>query len=562
MQHSVLVNHRTDFMLAQQLLSQLPEAEVLLFDPQLLEHARNLGLHHARLQRWPGNDLNWRVYRGVREEAAALQARVDAALATLVPEAPGCQWHHYGLFYLLFTLRGYAAIGEQLAAQRPTTRLHVIAPQQAFRYGQHSFVPALALMQTFGRAGLPGQFYSYDLPAPPEEQVPDLRTAADARPELLVHLPTCFYDHAYFEGEVLASGQRALNLPSPFYDVKLPAIPGLPLEPLLSLGQRLPAAQLDRIDGVLATLRQILQEALAPLMPSPALLSLQLQALLEAYRRQLMFFESLEQAFAGRTAHQLLISNHDAGLHGPLLSHAQRHRMKVLLVPHAKFFNAPAPELPNALCLSHALQGTAVAGLSGRPVASATLAFPERLTLPETLPQPLRTLGVLLAGVSYNSMCAADMDAYLEGLRRLHDWCAGQGIDCRLRCKPTDGFASQIAEHLGIGVQDILRQFDGSLADFGAACDLCLGYDVPTSGAIELLRQGTPMVHAQLRPLLPEELSLLNGRIVPLRMLDETLAQLQQWQQDPSALWRFRRQQHAAYLQLQAEARPLRDFLG
>ncbi len=562
MQHSILINHRTDFMLAQQLLGQLPEAEVLLFDPQLLEHARSLGLPQARLQRWPGNDLNWRVYRAVREEAAALQQRIDTALAVHVPEAPGCQWHHYGLFYLLFTLRGYAAIGEQLAVQRPATRLHVLGPQQAFRYGQHSFVPALALMQSFGRAGLPGQVYTYELPAQPEEQVPDLRQAAAHEPELLVHLPTCFYDHAYFEGEVLASGQRALNLPSPFYDVKLPALPATPMESLLALGQRIPASSLDCVDAVLASLRQILQEALAPLMPSAGFLSLQLQALLEAYRRQLYFFEALEQAFAARPAHQLLISNHDAGLHGPLLSHAQRHRMKVLLVPHAKFFNAPAPELPNGLCLAHPLQGTAVAGLSGKPVASASLAFPERLTLPETLPQPLKTVGVLLAGVSYNSMCAADMDAYLDGLKRLQDWCSARGIDCRLRCKPTDGFASQIAEHLGIEVQQILRQFDGSLADFGAACDLCLGYDVPTSGAIELLRQGTPMLHAQLRPLLPEELSLLNGRIVPLRMLDETLAQLQQWQQDPSALWRFRRQQHAAYLNLQAEARPLRDFLA
>lgn len=562
MQHSILVNHRSDFMLAQQLLGQLPEAEVLLFDPQLLEHARNLGLPQARLQRWPGNDLNWRVYRAVREEAAALQRRVDHALASQVPEAPGCQWHHYGLFYLLFTLRGYTAIGEQLAAHKPATRLHVLGPQQAFRYGQHSFVPALALMQAFGRAALSGQFYSYELPAPPEDQLPDLRQAAATRPDLLVHLPTCFYDHAYFEGEVLASGQAALNLPSPFYDVALPSLPGTPMESLLALGQRIPAQTLDRIEAVLATLRQLLHEALAPLMASPAYLSMQLQALLEAYRRQLLFFEALEQAFQARPAQQLLISNHDAGLHGPLLSHAQRHRMRVLLVPHAKFFNAPAPELPNALCLSHALQGTAVAGLSGKPVASATLAFPERLSLPETLPRPLKVLGVLLAGVSYNSMCAADMDAYLDGLRRLQQWCDARGIECRLRCKPTDGFASQIAGHLGIDVQQILRQFQGSLADFGAACDLCLGYDVPTSGAIELLRQGTPMLHAQLRPLLPEELSLLNGRIVPLRMLDETLAQLQQWQQDPSSLWRFRRQQHAAYLNLQAEARPLRDFLG
>lgn len=572
MQHCILINHRNDFMLAQQLLGQLPDAEVLFFDPQLLEHARSMGLSQARLQRWPGNDLNWRVYRGVREEAAALQTRVDAVLATVVPEAPGCQWHHYGLFYLLFTLRGYAAIGEQLAAQRqrdqavpgatPGPRLHVLGPQQAFRYGQHSFVPALALMQAFGRQGLPGQFYTYDLPAPPEEQVPDLRTAADAQPDLLVHLPTCFYDHAYFEGEVRASGRRALNLPSPFYDVKLPALPAVPIEPLQALAERVPAAARERHETALAALRLILQEALAPLMPSPALLSMQLQALLDAYRRQLLFFEALEAAFGDRPAQELLLSNHDAGLHGPLMSHAQRHRMRVLLVPHAKFFNAPAPELPNALCLTHPLQGTAVAGLSGRPVASASLAFPERLSLPETLPGPLRIVGVLLAGVSYNSMCAADMDVYLDGLKRLHDWCAAQGIECRLRCKPTDGFASQIAAHLGIPVQDILRQFDGSLADFGAACDLCLGYDVPTSGAIELLRQGTPMLHAQLRALLPEELSLLNGRIVPLGMLDETLAQLQHWQQDPSALWRFRRQQHAAYLHLQAEARPLRDFLG
>ncbi|HLO93090.1 MAG TPA: hypothetical protein VK195_02130, partial [Burkholderiaceae bacterium] len=388
-----------------------------------------------------------------------------------------------------------------------------------------------------------------------------LRQPGPEAPDLLVHLPTCLYDHAYFESEVLAAGRRALNLPSQYYDVKLPGLPATPMTSPAALLEGLPEGSAARIDEVLGLLQGILQGALAPLIPSPGLLAQQLQVLLQAYRTQLIFFATLEQAFAGNPASQLLISNHDAGLHGPLLSHAKRHRARVLLVPHAKFFNGPAPELPHALCLSHPLQGTAIAGLGGRPVASAPLAFPERLSLPETLPRPLRTLGVILAGVSYNSMCAADMDAYLDGLKRLHDWCVRHGIDCRLRCKPTDGFASQIAERLGMDVQDILRQFDGSLADFGAACDVCLGYDVPTSGAIELLRQGTPLLHAQLRALLPDELALLSGRVVPLAMLDETLVQLQTWQQDPSALWRFRRQQHAAYLNLQAEARPLRDFL-
>ncbi len=561
MSEIIVVNHRIDFTVAQQLQAQHEGAELLFFDPQLLEHARWTGVKGARLHRWQGNGLCWQVYRPLRGEVARLQEQIDRALATCVPEATGCQWHYVGLFYLLYTLRGYRAIGDAFAAQASVSRVHLLGPQQAFRYGQHSFAPALSLRQALVQAGQETQFYTYDLSGPGEDRVPDLRQAASQAPELLVHLPTCLYDHAYFESEILAAGRPALNLPSQFYDVKLPGLPATPMTGLAALLEGLPADSAAQFDRVLGLLQVILQNALAPLIPSPGLLAQQVQTLLQAYRTQLVFFAALEEAFGRKPASQLLISNHDAGLHGPLLSHAKRHRARVLLVPHAKFFNSPAPDLPNALCLSHPLQGTEIAGLGGRPVASAPLAFPERLSLPETLPQPLRTLGVLLAGVSYNSMCTADMDVYLDGLKRLYDWCVEQGIDCRLRCKPTDGFASQIAEHLGIDVQDILRQFEGSLADFGAACDLCLGYDVPTSGAIELLRQGTPMVHAQLRPLLHEELSLQSGRIVPLHMLDETLAQLQQWQQDPSALWRFRRQQHAAYLQLQAEARPLRDFL-
>ncbi|HLO96442.1 MAG TPA: hypothetical protein VK195_19195, partial [Burkholderiaceae bacterium] len=175
MSEIIVVNHRIDFPAAQQLQVRHEGAELLFFDPQLMEHARWTGLKGVRLHRWQGNDLCWKVFRPLREEAAQLQQQIDRALATFVPEAAGCQWHYLGLFYLLYTLRGYRAIGDAFAAQAAqasVSRVHLLGPQQAFRYGQHSFAPALSLMQALLQAGKPAQFYAYELPGPDEDRVP------------------------------------------------------------------------------------------------------------------------------------------------------------------------------------------------------------------------------------------------------------------------------------------------------------------------------------------------------------------------------------------------------
>lgn len=560
--HTVILTHSQDFPLVHQLRGELGEIELLCLDPQLLEHARAQGLA-PRLHICRDNRLNREIYPAVRQEARGLQGVIDSALATLVPEARGGLWLQQELFYFLLTLAGYSYMGQDLAAGLDSDAVvHLIGPQAAFCYGQHSFTPALGLMQALGRKGRRWKAYTYDLPMLRLDRVPRLDELAVADFDRLCHLPTCFYDHASFEQELRAAGGRVLNIPSQVYDVKLPSLDTAPLESIEDLQARLDPAWVAACDQALAGLRERLRGLFQAQIAVAWFIDLQLELIELGLRRQLLFFAALEQAFGAQPARQLLISNHDAGLHGALLGHARRHRLQVLMVPHAKFFNAPVAELDGPLlCLSHALQGSGIVDGAGRSVPAAALGYAEPISLSGELPRPLRRLGVLLAGTSYNGLCAADMGLYLDGLRKLADWCRGRGVEFLLRCKPSDGFASLLAEHLGLPIEAILEQRAMGLAAWGAGCDLCLGYDVPTSGAIELLRQGTPMLHLKLRPLLPEEQALLHPQVVPHLDLDEGLQLLQQWQAEPSLLWRHGRQQHAAYMARQALARPLRDFL-
>ena len=50
-------------------------------------------------------------------------------------------------------------------------------------------------------------------------------TGPAASPELLVHLPTCFYDAPLFTAEIQASGRRALVLPSQLFNAPVDGLP-------------------------------------------------------------------------------------------------------------------------------------------------------------------------------------------------------------------------------------------------------------------------------------------------------------------------------------------------
>ncbi|MBL8348991.1 MAG: hypothetical protein JNL87_01640 [Burkholderiaceae bacterium] len=563
----LVLTHRLDIPAVHQLAGQLPEAQPVVACPHLADRCAAEGLP-VTLLRLRGDQVQ-PAYAEARRQARALQRQADAVLGLVEPLAPGADWLQQELFYLCYTALGYRALWRQLLEQQPDVpRWHVPVAEIPFRYGAHSCLPALALLEQLGATGRPMQAYSHPLAPTGPDPLPQLAgEGLDGDWPLLSHLPTCFYDHLHFEDVLVdhaaGRGERCLNLRAPYYDVELPRLTSTPLLPQDAVRATLPAARLDRIDTAAAALETAMQTALLPLIASPRYRLPQARALAEAWQRLLVFSAALAQRFDARPPRTLVLSNHDTGLHGPLLTLARRHRARVLLLPHSKIFNAPVPAVPglDLHCLTHAVQGQPVQDVDGRRVSAHTLAFPEPLGWAARPPRPLQTMGVLLSGVSYNGLCGADLPRFVQGLRALRDWCTARGVRCRIRCKPSEPLVSLLTQDLGLETDELLADMAGSLSEFIQGCDIGLSYDVPTSATVELLRGGVPTLHVQLRPLLPEETALVDGALVPRLPVAELLSRLDLYRADAVHLWRFGRDQFQAFARSWATAEPLAGLL-
>lgn len=561
MDELIVLSHRLDIQAAGQLRQQVPGSRVVTACPHLADRAEAEGLP-VQLMRVPGSDVLASAYHAARRQSLALQTRIDTHLAQFDPLAPGCAWGQHDLFYAFYTLYGFASLWTSVIGHVKAGQWHVPVPDLPFRYGCHSYVPGLLLLERLAAAGQRLRAYRYNLPAWDRPLLPDLQAAA-GNPDLLSHLPTCFYDHAHFEQAVVDSGRNCLNLPSQHYNVDMPRLPGTPQQPLDVAEQALSPAQLDRVATVASAIGEELGRALTPLLASPTYRQPQVDSIVAGYRRQMVFSAALAQRFDTQAPRTLLMSNHDAGLHGPLLTLARRHRIRVLMVPHSKIYNAPVPAAPglDLHCLTHAVQGVPVHDVNGQAVSASTLAFPERLQWSVGPAKPLRVLGVLLTGVSYSALCGTDLDRFVRGLRRIIDWCQDQGVVCRIRCKPSEPMIGMLSDALGMPQAQLLADMGGSLDDFARACGLCITYDQLTSGAVELLRLGVPTLHALVRPLLLEEQCMMDSAIVPRAEVGELLQRLGLFVSDAQQLWMFGRDQYQAYARAWRDARPLGAFL-
>jgi hypothetical protein len=186
----ILALHRTDLAAAAQLALQLQRQGqasappvVTVLDPVLQHHADIMGLPGVQLLRLPGTDA---AVAGTARALAAtrlLVQRTDAAMAALVPEAPGAAWCSHWLKALHFTVFTYRSVLPLLAqALRREGGVHLLLPKQAHRYGFHSFVPGLVLHEGLRAAGLHTTLFDNPLPAWDPLRLPDPEAATGAAP--------------------------------------------------------------------------------------------------------------------------------------------------------------------------------------------------------------------------------------------------------------------------------------------------------------------------------------------------------------------------------------------
>ncbi|HEY0956421.1 MAG TPA: hypothetical protein VGE36_16800 [Roseateles sp.] len=559
MSEVVAVLHRFDLPMAGALMAQR-NAQAFLADPVMYDRCLGHGIAAPLVHTRSTADIACAAYADAQPAARTLCRELGEVLAAVAPAAVHGAWSGHRIFQLFWTLQGYRRIWPEVLARHSHDHWHLLLPQTAHTYGTHSFVPGLMLANALRERGLSHTAYGFDCPGLDAYQLPDLRRLP-ADVELLAHVPTCGHDGRYIAEELRASGLRCAVLSPQIYDVPLEGIEATGLLGMPEVRECLGAEASARVATLEAPLKDVLERHLAPWLGQPRFRALQVQALWEALEAQALFYLWLQQHFATRPPRQLLISNHDATVHGALMSFAHDRGVPIAVLPHSRVHNIAIKSDGLApLCLHHGLQDGPCLDLADGLLPSGPLRYPGDWQAPAET-GALRTLGLVLNGISANGMCMVDFEAYAEAVKRWRDWAAQRGLTLKLRVRAVETPVTLMAQRLQTDVETLMQNTQGSLVDFARGCDLTLGFDVPTSGLQDLVREGLAVMQVEFRPLARHEWSIVAERVVPRHAMAEAQERLALMQAHPALFTRYRRAQFDAAQSAQAEAKPLRDWL-
>ena len=560
MSEVVAVLHRFDMAPAAGLVVQRG-VQAFLVDPVMYDRCLGQGIAAPLVHTRSTADVARAAFTDAQAAARALCRELGEVLAAVAPAAVAGAWSSHRIFHLFWTLHGYRRIWPEVLAQHAHEHWHLLLPQQAHTYGAHSFVPGLLLLNALRERGVAHTAYGFDCPGLDAYQLPDLRRLP-ADVELIAHLPTCKADAAHIADELLAAGQRVAVLSPQVYDVPLEGIASTGLVDLATVRGLLDSHDGVRVEALQAPLKDVLRRHLQPWLSQPRFLEQQVQVLWEALEAQALLYLWLERHFAGRPPRRLLLSNHDATIHGALTSFALQHGMAIVVLPHSRVHNVPIKvDGPAPLCLHHALQGGPCLDLADRLLPAGLMRAHGEWSAPPA-GGTLRTLGLVLNGISGNGMCMVNFEAYADSLCQWQAWARERGLVLKLRVRIAETPVTLLAQRLAIDVEALMEGSQGSLADFAGACDLTLGFDVPTSGLHDLVRRGRAVMQVQLRPLGRHEWAIVDERVVPRYNSAEAQERLALMHANPALFVAYRREQFDLAEAREAGARPLRDWLA
>jgi hypothetical protein len=572
MKDVVVILNAQEISVVQQFCATLPEYEVFLFDVVLSDPAIAAKLHNVQVVTEIAAPSHVSIDREAHSSARALEEALDVAQRGRSGVSI-LSWQHLNFFCMFIALRWYTALWQSVGTRLAGRRVHVPVNQCPTDYYFDSFVPAMALLEYLQVQHIDCVAYEYGAAGVPLDSVPDL--TGDARgdqppgdeplgghPEwLLTHLPTCIYDHAYFGQEMRASKKRIINLQARRWDVPVEADQTIGLVPMTQLLSSLPSAIQERIAAACGALSENLERLLLPHFGSPVYRARQIESFVNLYRGQFATYFGLETSFHTDLPAKLVLSEHDTGFHGPLVSFAASRSLSVILLPHSKIMGDVEFGYRNIVALTHPMQGTSIHDRNDRPVTSHTLAYPESFCGTSEIGNGLRTISLMLNSPTLNGVHFTPPDAYLEGIKRIVAWCRAQDVQLKIRCKPGFPLFGLLRAYVGADPAVLARNVSESMDEHVQGCDLCLMYDMPTSGSLFFLRRSLPILNPIVAELTKHQRSLVRADLIVPESVEATLCRLDGFRADPLTLYAFRAAQYHAYVTGFARARPLRCYL-
>ena len=569
MDSAIIVIAKEDIPLALNLQAQLTNVPIWVFDPHHLDLLVAQGCRNIRLIECGSSVDPVESAEVARKRTLEIESEVEQVLRNQFPEAVDNHWQYMNLYLQMAIIHAFSALWDQLLAQFPDVTMHVFVKDVHARYAAPSYWPALLLLERLNARRMPFYASNYDYDGDTSQFVPVAAGFLSDRRhwQALVHVPTCVYDAYYFDAEIRARFQDALQFPCMnhlplVWSVQLPSLPAAGLSTAESALQALPPAQQLAIRETGVALEKCLTDVFFKFAKTERYVVRQVQYLAKQYQAQLVFLAFLQVRFQQDRPESIILSNHDAGLHGPFQTFASMYGIPLTMLPHAKVCNFPLSCNPeNVQALVHPMQGMAATTVHGLGVHQRTLLFPEHLVKPYAPVRAFTVLGVILNEISAGGYMLVSPKEYLNGLKKIVDWCQDNGVQIKFRVRPNASCFHWLATNLEIDRLELESNAGGRLLDFAQTCDFTLMYDCPTTGVIELLQNASPVVNTVYRPLNRWEIGMVSPIIVPRESVGETLLRLSKFKDKAGELQMFRNQQFSDYAFAARDAAPLRELL-
>ncbi|WP_338847000.1 hypothetical protein V8J88_24950 [Massilia sp. W12] len=526
-----------------------PGWRALCFDPLVVDHAFFAGIHNIEFFSWPDCPSLELLDGNSHGLARAFEAKLAKLCEPYFPDCDLRGWQHLNLYYLLISLQWYDGLWQRVLSMLQGCRVHLFVCDAPLHYYFNAGLPVLQLEQRL--QDLPDtvtELHAYqDDKLDLRQLVPNFpgRLEQSTRPFVLSHLPTCMYDLLYINQQLQASGLAVVNVKARHFDMPVWANQHVELEEFdVLLAQMTPevATPLQRIEGVL---QAELERLLGIWLPEGELRQRQAQYMARTYQAQLLTWVLFTMYLLQTKPICLLLSDHNADFHGPLMSVARNKQVPVLVLPHAKTVARTDFDWPQQIALPHPLQGGPSLDLQQEALPQQCLNYPETRQLRPV--RQVRTVGLLLNSHSLNGVYCCPYSQYMEDMRRIMQWCQEQGLSLRVRGKPSYSLVRLMGMHAGLDLTGQINALQGTIQDFVEQTDVCLMYDTPTSGCIEFLRRGAPIFNPVSRALTATEATFASAELIPRADLETILSQVAALLQQPDELERFRQRQFARY---------------
>jgi hypothetical protein len=563
MRDTVVILHADAINDAQRICAGLADYDIYLFDPLLGDPVAASGLRNVELIATTKGLAYQAMDQAAHSAAHELECELDLARRDSGTAISMIGWQHLNFYYLFMTLQWYATLPERLGPRLQQRRFHLLVNESPATYYFNSFLPSLPLALFLHQHGIEFKTYEYGSQAPPLYPIPDFRRAAPPPGSrfVLTHLPTCVYDVEYFCAELRAAGVSAANLEAKYWNVPVPAQWQIGLVDAREALAALAPALTEQLGAFTQTVSDTLDRRLAKHLPLAPYRARQVEHLVQLYRSQLLTFFELQRHFGDAGPFKLLLSDHDTGFHGPLVSFAEQQSIPVLLLPHSKTICDIEFSYRDIVALTHPAQGCAIRNANAEEVRSLPIAFPERFAGSSEIGGGPRVATLMLNGLALNGIPFAPLDGYLDGIRRLVAWFDAADIKLKIRCKPGYSIIRLLNATLGIDPQMLMHGMQEPMEAHLHGCDLCLMYDLPTTGALHFLRNSIVILNPVVTEMTLAFRATVDPQLIAPESIDACLARLDGFKSDPLSFYAYRLAQYHGYVSRFQLAQPLRSHL-